>query len=667
MATTALTGTDAAEDIGTGRVSLRVRLVTGAVLLVLLTVGITGTVSWFIADQKLVQTASDRLRDAAVTFAFLYEQRIEAARSVGQQIAEDVVVVVQRPEVGTAPPTEEGEVSIEQKRLAITLLLEPIRDLHPHYSLAVTDANGRVVARSAPEGASLPSTTLYHIPGVPHALQGESPPPAIVYQTDGLENTCALAMSLAIPIVGAERRLLGAVYVAYPLDQGFTEQIKDDIGLDSSIYCLDRLAATTFPGLQQALGQSADVRVRDGVLGQGKSSERLIRVFEAHMLTLYEPLLTLAGKRLGMYAVGVPAHTLADDRESLFRVFLPVIGSIALVAIAVGYAVAMRLTHPLRRLTKAAEQIGQGDLQTPVAVTGDDEVALLASRMEEMRRSLQQTYENLTELNKLKDEYLFSVAHEVRTPLTALLATVEILASDYELMTPAELRSAVERISRSSVRLGTLVDNVLDAGSIRAGRFDIYVMPTRLDVVCGQAIATVRSLLEERGQRVVRDLPDTLPPLLADRNRLAQVMTNLLTNAIKYAPAGDDIVVEATWQGGTTAAGQVRIAVTDHGAGIPLPDQATVFERYFRSATTTQGSPGTGLGLSIAKAIVEAHGGRIGLTSDEGVGTTVWFTIPVASVTTPGLHEQIESGDADRADRPAAARPPLPEREVVVR
>ena len=126
-----------------------------------------------------------------------------------------MVVVVQRPEVGTAPPTEEGEVSIEQKRLAITLLLEPIRDLHPHYSLAVTDANGRVVARSAPEGASLPSTTLYHIPGVPHALQGESPPPAIVYQTDGLENTCALAMSLAIPIVGAERRLLGAVYVAY--------------------------------------------------------------------------------------------------------------------------------------------------------------------------------------------------------------------------------------------------------------------------------------------------------------------------------------------------------------------------------------------------------------------------------------------------------------------
>ena len=147
-------------------------------------------------------------------------------------------------------------------------------------------------------------------------------------------------------------------------------------------------------------------------------------------------------------------------------------------------------------------------------------------------------------------------------------------------------------------------------------------------MVCRQAIATVRPLLEERGQRVVRDLPGTLPLLLADRNRLVQVLTNLLTNAIKYAPAGDDIVVEATWQGETTTPGQVRIAVTDHGAGIPLPDQATVFERYFRSATTPQGSPGTGLGLSIAKAIVEAHGGRIGLTSDEGVGTTVWFTIP---------------------------------------
>ena len=661
MSTTAFTGTDAAEAIGTGRLGLRVRLVTSAVLLVLLTVGGTGAVSWFIADQKLVQTASDRLRDAAVTFAFLYEQRIEAARSVGQQIADDVVVAIQWHELDTDPPAGDG-VTIDQKRAAIALLLEPIRDLHPHYSLAVTDAKGHVVARSVPEGASLPTTTLFHLPGVLHALQGESPPPAIVYQTDGLENTCALAMSVAIPILGVGQALLGVVYVAYPLDQAFAEQVKDDIGLDLSIYCLDSLAATTFPGLQQALGQSADVRVRGGVLGQGKSSERLIRVFEANMLTRYEPLHTLSDKRIGMYAVGVPARTLADDRASLLRVFLPVIGSIALAAIAVGYAVAMGLTRPLRRLTKAAEQISQGDLQTPIASTGDDEVALLAWRMEEMRRSLQQTYENLTELNKLKDEYLFSVAHEVRTPLAALLATVEILASDYELMTPTELRSSVERISRSSVRLRTLVDNVLDAGSIRAGRFDIYVTPIRLDAVFGQAVATVRPLLEERGQRVVRGIPDTLPPLLADRNRLVQVLTNLLTNAIKYAPEGDDIVVEASWQGVV-----VRIDVTDHGAGIPLPDQATVFERYFRSAKLPQGSPGTGLGLSIAKAIVEAHGGRIGLTSDEGVGTTVWFTIPVADMTTPGLHDQMEIGGADRARHPAEAPPPRREGEAVVR
>ena len=664
MSTTVFAGTDAAEDIGTGRVGLRVRLVLGAVLLVLLTVGSTGTISWFIADQKLVQTASDRLRDAAITYAFLYEQRIAAARSVGQQIAEEVALAVHQHELDTTT-SPENRVPIDQQRAAITLILEPIRDLHPHYSLAVTDAKGHVVARSTPAGAKLPSTNLFHLPGVPHALQGEAPPPAIVYRTDGPGNACALAMSLAIPIVATQPGLLGAVYVAYPLDQAFTEQVKDDIGLDSSIYCLDRLAATTFPGLQQALGQSADVRVRDGVLGLGQSSERLIRVFEANMLTLYEPLHTLPGKRIGMYAVGVPARTLADDRASLLRVFLPVIGSIALAAIAVGYAVAMGLTRPLRRLTKAAEQISQGDLQTPIASTGDDEVALLARRMEEMRRSLQQTYENLTELNKLKDEYLFSVAHEVRTPLTALLATVEILASDYELMTPAELRSAVERISRSSVRLGTLVDNVLDAGSIRAGRFDIYVLPTRLDMVCGQAVATVRSLLEERRQRVVRDIPDSLPLLSADRNRLVQVLTNLLTNAIKYAPAGDDIVVEATWQRETTP-GYVRIAVTDHGAGIPLPDQATVFERYFRSATTPQGSPGTGLGLSIAKAIVEAHGGRIGLTSDEGVGTTVWFTIPVASTTMPGLHDQPETAGADLAYHPAEA-PPRREREGVVR
>ena len=196
MSTATFSGTDTSEAIGASRPGLRARLVISAVVLVLLAVGGTGIVGWFIADQKLVQTASDRLGDAAVTFAFLYEQRIEAARSVGERIAEDIAAAIERSAAATNPP--DGSVVDEA---AVSGLLEPIRDLRPHYSLAITDATGHVVARSSPEGASLPTTTLFHLPGVPHALQGEEPPPAIVYQTDGLENTCALAMSVAITIL----------------------------------------------------------------------------------------------------------------------------------------------------------------------------------------------------------------------------------------------------------------------------------------------------------------------------------------------------------------------------------------------------------------------------------------------------------------------------------
>jgi signal transduction histidine kinase len=243
-----------------------------------------------------------------------------------------------------------------------------------------------------------------------------------------------------------------------------------------------------------------------------------------------------------------------------------------------------------------------------------------------MRRSLHQTYSQLRQLNQLKDEYLFSVAHEVRTPLASLVASVEILAGDYEHMAPAEREATIRRIERGAVRLQTLVENVLDAGSIRAGRFTIHPSPADLGMVLEGAVATLQPLLEEKHQQLITDLPEALPAVLADERRIAQVFANLISNASKYGPDGDRITVEARAQ-----EGGVLVKVSDHGPGIPLPEQGELFERYFRSSSSARSSPGTGLGLAISKAIVEAHGGAVGLESDPEHGTTVWFTLPFAS------------------------------------
>jgi signal transduction histidine kinase len=421
------------------------------------------------------------------------------------------------------------------------------------------------------------------------------------------------------------------MHLRFPLDEEMVRQVRADTGLELSLYCGDLLVATSLATQSGAIGTRADRAVARHVLDDGVESEENLRLSGQTYRARYVPLLDVEGKPVGMYAVATPVQTLSDARYAILRYFLPVMACIAGFAMVLGYVGTAALTGPLRRLAAAAARIGGGDLESPVQAEGEDEVAQLAERMEEMRRSLHQTYTQLRQLNQLKDEYLFSVAHEVRTPLSSLVASVEILSSDYSDMAPQELASTVRRIERSAVRLKTLVENVLDAGSIRAGRFSIYPSALDLHQVVEGTVVTLQPLLDEKRQRLDLDVPEALPAVMADERRIGQVFANLLSNASKFGPEGDRIEVRAA-----ARENDILIGVTDHGPGIPLPEQGELFERYFRAASSARSTPGTGLGLAISKAIVEAHGGSVGLESDPKTGTTIWFTLPLASQ--PQLH-----------------------------
>jgi signal transduction histidine kinase len=422
----------------------------------------------------------------------------------------------------------------------------------------------------------------------------------------------------------ANGNVVGLMHVRLPLDEEFVRQVKADTGLELSLYCGDTLVATTLAA--QVLGTKAEPEAVSHALADSLEWESTQPTGSQLYRTRYVPLLDIGGSPAGMYAVSTPVQTLRDARNAILRYFLPVIVLIAALAIAIGYLGAAVLTQPLRRLAGDAARIGGGDLESPVIVEGDDEVGQLAQRMEEMRRSLSETYSQLRQLNQLKDEYLFTVAHEVRTPLTSLVASVEVLATDHADMDAAELQRTVLRIERAAVRLHTLVENVLDAGSIRAGRFSIAPAPMSLRAAAEAAVGTVQPLLDEKAQLVDVRIADTVPAVLGDERRLTQVFANLLSNASKYGPPEDVIVVYAV-----PDRDLVTVRITDHGPGIPLPEQGELFERYFRSSSSARSSPGTGLGLAITKAIVEAHGGVIGLESEPEEGTTVWFTMPAAA------------------------------------
>jgi signal transduction histidine kinase len=225
-------------------------------------------------------------------------------------------------------------------------------------------------------------------------------------------------------------------------------------------------------------------------------------------------------------------------------------------------------------------------------------------------------------LNRLREELLYSVAHELRAPLAVLENALDILAEGYADLPADEFAKLMGSAQRTAGRLRTLMEDLLSAGSIQAGHFRVELRPVELREIVSEAVDGVQPTLSERGQRLETDLPDGIV-VKADRRYARQVLANLIGNASRYGPPGSAIRVRAE-----NASGQVRVAVDDTGPGIPKEEQSRLFERFYRSRAE---GPGIGLGLAIAKGIVEAHGGRIGVDSEPGAGTSVWFTLPAAS------------------------------------
>jgi two-component system sensor histidine kinase VicK len=228
------------------------------------------------------------------------------------------------------------------------------------------------------------------------------------------------------------------------------------------------------------------------------------------------------------------------------------------------------------------------------------------------------------EVNRLREQLLYSVAHELRGPLMVLDNALEILDTDYDKLTAQEFAHVLGSARRTARRMRTLMEDLLSAGSIQSGRFVVAPRPTELDGIILEAVEIMAPAVEGRAQtiEITYDVPGLL--VLADERYARQVLTNLLANASKYSPERSTIRVVAR-----PAANMIRISVEDQGPGISQEQQAGLFERFYRVRADSD-PPGVGLGLAIAKGIVEAHGGSIGIDSELGSGTRVWFTLPCA-------------------------------------
>jgi two-component system, OmpR family, phosphate regulon sensor histidine kinase PhoR len=256
----------------------------------------------------------------------------------------------------------------------------------------------------------------------------------------------------------------------------------------------------------------------------------------------------------------------------------------------------------------------------------DDGVWLVLEDVSELRR-----------LQRIRAEFIDNLSHELRTPLTTVSLLAETLQREAEAVgdaIPAKMRDRIGKIEVETGHLVQMVNELLDLSRIESGGTLQLTDGVDLAGLAADAAERLRLFAERQGVTLSVEAPQGLPRVKGDASRLGQVVVNLVHNAVKFSPDGGDVTVRTY-----SSDGEVVIAVEDHGIGVPAGARDRIFERFYkvdRARLRAEAGGGTGLGLAIARHVIEQHGGRIWVESDEGAGATFSFALPVSTPTSAG-------------------------------
>ena len=358
-------------------------------------------------------------------------------------------------------------------------------------------------------------------------------------------------------------------------------------------------------------------------------------------------------------------YPLAQFRHERLIMWAVTIGITILAIIVTVIAVTMllrRVTRPLHQLVDATKAISSGDLSTEIAVQSEDEVGLLGSSFNQMARDpkasidekdryagelaklnveledkvrarteeLEATNRELhianlkiREADRLKSEFLANMSHELRTPMNAIIGFTRLVRRKSADSLPKRQRENLEKVEISAKQLLALINDILDLSKIEAGKMSVNFMPFDLAALVDTCFATVESMTQQGKVQLVKEMPDDLPEVVNDQDKLKQIIINLLSNAIKFTEEGE-VKLSATLEDTS-----LKIAVSDTGIGIS-PDALEYIFDEFRQAdgSTTRTHGGTGLGLSITKKLAHLLGGTVDVSSVEGEGSI--FTVTIA-------------------------------------
>lgn len=313
------------------------------------------------------------------------------------------------------------------------------------------------------------------------------------------------------------------------------------------------------------------------------------------------------------YYIGVAEQAFLDAvRNSLWLAALVAV----LVGVALGLLFSWLITGPMRQLTLAARKVAIGDFSQRVSQKTDDEIGEVSAAFNIMA-------EQLEKKEKSKRQLLADIAHELRNPLSIIQGNLEAWLDGVLTPVPDQIASVYDE----TVLLSRLITDLRDLSLAEAGQLKLSQSATELGGFIFAEITSVQNRCQEKQVSISAELPTGLPLVFIDRDRIRQVLHNLIDNALRYTPAGGTIKIGASY----TTPGWVTVSVADSGGGIAPEELPYVFDHFYKADRSRhRGHGGAGIGLAMVKQLVELHGGKVWVESQKGKGSTFFFTLPVA-------------------------------------